>query len=139
MRKTIAKPVSSGSPRYGPYRVKYLGGILRPIKGQATGQGAWCIARPSTPDEALLDNINFACEVKLGRHYWNCDFKKSAVIVVTDPSNQLDLSLSLYVLTKQFHTHTKTQDLIIGSIPINELFVLDCHQGYGDCKFAYAY
>ncbi|KAG8385324.1 hypothetical protein BUALT_Bualt03G0030900 [Buddleja alternifolia] len=112
------------------------GGILTPINGQATGQGAWCVTRPSTYEQELMENINFACGVvncsmiqpggacyypnnmmnhasvamnlyyqKQGRHYWNCDFNKSGVIVVTDPSKQFalspSLSLSLYIY---YHT-----------------------------------
>ncbi|KAL2475057.1 Carbohydrate-binding X8 domain superfamily protein [Abeliophyllum distichum] len=39
------------------------GGSLRPANGQASGQGVWCIARPSTSDQALMDNINYACDI----------------------------------------------------------------------------
>ncbi|XP_073303680.1 glucan endo-1,3-beta-D-glucosidase-like [Primulina huaijiensis] len=92
------------------------GGILKPAMG-ASEQGTWCIPRPSTSEQTLVDNINFVCTVvdcsliqeggacfypsnllnhasvamnlyyqKQGRHSWNCDFRKSGVIVVTDPS-----------------------------------------------------
>ncbi|KAD3337828.1 hypothetical protein E3N88_33349 [Mikania micrantha] len=93
------------------------GGILKTAKGQAPGQGAWCVAKPSTSDEELQNNIDYACTYvdcriirpggscyepqKLvnkasvamnlyyqanGRNYWNCDFKSSGIIAVTDPS-----------------------------------------------------
>uniref|UniRef100_A0A5B7BQA7 Putative glucan endo-1,3-beta-D-glucosidase-like n=1 Tax=Davidia involucrata TaxID=16924 RepID=A0A5B7BQA7_DAVIN len=93
------------------------GGILRLAYGQAPGQGSWCMAKPSSSNEALLENINYACDIvdcsiiqnggpcfypdslmnhasvamnlyyqKEGRNLWNCDFKKSGVVVVTDPS-----------------------------------------------------
>ncbi|KAK1426889.1 hypothetical protein QVD17_15569 [Tagetes erecta] len=93
------------------------GGILRHAKGQAPGQAAWCVAKPSTSDKELQNNINYACtyvDCKIirpggacyepqklvnkasvvmnlyyqanGRHYWNCDFRASAIIAVTDPS-----------------------------------------------------
>ncbi|XP_076887924.1 glucan endo-1,3-beta-glucosidase-like [Bidens hawaiensis] len=93
------------------------GGMLKIAKGQAPGQGAWCIAKPSTSDEELQNNIAYACTYinckiirpggtcfepqKLvnrasvvmnlyyqtyGRNYWNCDFKGSGIIAVTDPS-----------------------------------------------------
>ncbi|KAL8214625.1 hypothetical protein R6Q57_004074 [Mikania cordata] len=93
------------------------GGILKTAKGQAPGQGAWCVAKPSISDEELQNNIDYACTYvdcriirpggscyepqKLvnkasvamnlyyqanGRNYWNCDFKSSGIIAVTDPS-----------------------------------------------------
>ncbi|XP_059669130.1 glucan endo-1,3-beta-D-glucosidase-like [Cornus florida] len=93
------------------------GGIMSFAHGQAPGQGSWCMAKPSSSDVELLENINYACGVancsaiqndgpcynpasllnhasvamnlyyqKAGRNFWNCDFKKSGVIVVTDPS-----------------------------------------------------
>ncbi|XP_024984745.1 glucan endo-1,3-beta-D-glucosidase-like isoform X2 [Cynara cardunculus var. scolymus] len=93
------------------------GGMLTLAKGQASGQGAWCVAKPSATDEELEQNINFACAFvncnviqpggacydpqtlsshasvamnlyyqKQGRNYWNCDFRKSALISVIDPS-----------------------------------------------------
>ncbi|KAI3827076.1 hypothetical protein L1987_01139 [Smallanthus sonchifolius] len=92
-------------------------GILGYAKGQAPGQGAWCVAKPSASDEELQNNINYACtyvDCKMirpggscyepqklvnkasvamnlyyqtnGRNYWNCDFKASGIIAVTDPS-----------------------------------------------------
>ncbi|KAI7733509.1 hypothetical protein M8C21_015730 [Ambrosia artemisiifolia] len=93
------------------------GGIFGNAKAQAPGQGAWCVAKPSTSDEELQNNINYACtyvDCKMirpggvcfepqklenrasvamnlyyqanGRNYWNCDFKGSGIIAVTDPS-----------------------------------------------------
>ncbi|KAL7242119.1 hypothetical protein ACSBR1_014651 [Camellia fascicularis] len=80
-------------------------------------QGAWCVAKPSSSNEVLQENINYACGSvdcktiltggscfspetlvnhasvamnlyfqKEGRHFWNCNFKNSGVITVTDPS-----------------------------------------------------
>ncbi|XP_017230361.1 glucan endo-1,3-beta-D-glucosidase-like [Daucus carota subsp. sativus] len=93
------------------------GGTLNLVDGQAPGQGAWCIAKPSTPDDTLTENLDYACAnidcsitkeggpcfepqtlinhasvamnlyyQSQGRHTWNCDFKTTAVISVTDPS-----------------------------------------------------
>ncbi|XP_074333270.1 glucan endo-1,3-beta-D-glucosidase-like [Apium graveolens] len=39
------------------------GGTLKLVDGQAPGQGAWCIAKPSTPDDLLTANLNYACGV----------------------------------------------------------------------------
>ncbi|WZZ07274.1 hypothetical protein YC2023_093195 [Brassica napus] len=77
----------------------------------------WCVAKPSSDQAALLDNINYACShvdcrvlssgcpcyspgnlinhasvaMNLyyqanGRNYWNCNFKNSGLIVITNPS-----------------------------------------------------
>ncbi|KAK4421095.1 hypothetical protein Salat_2060000 [Sesamum alatum] len=101
-----------------PILLIFSGGTLRPVNGQAPGQGAWCISQPSASEQALMENINFACKVvdcstiqpgglcyypinlanhasvvmnlyfqKQGRHFWNCDFNNSGIIVVTDPSD----------------------------------------------------
>ncbi|KAJ9558390.1 hypothetical protein OSB04_013004, partial [Centaurea solstitialis] len=77
---------------------KYGGGILILAKGQAPGQGAWCVAKPSATDDELQQNINFAC------NFVNCNVIqpggacydpqtlsnhaswKSALIAVIDPS-----------------------------------------------------
>ncbi|XP_028100478.1 glucan endo-1,3-beta-glucosidase-like [Camellia sinensis] len=93
----------------------HSGGILKLAYGQA--EGAWCVAKPSSSNEVLQENINYACGSvdcktivtggscfspetlvnhasvamnlyfqKEGRHFWNCNFKNSGVITVTDPS-----------------------------------------------------
>ncbi|KAF5948691.1 hypothetical protein HYC85_014648 [Camellia sinensis] len=80
-------------------------------------QKTWCVAKPSSSDSTLLENINYACSqvdcrilrkgcpcfspdnlinhasivMNLyyqcnGRNKWNCDFKNSALITMTDPS-----------------------------------------------------
>lgn len=77
----------------------------------------WCVAKPSSDQATLLDNINYACShvdcrvlssgcpcyspgnlinhasiaMNLyyqanGRNYWNCNFKNSGLIVITNPS-----------------------------------------------------
>ncbi|CAG7904923.1 unnamed protein product [Brassica rapa] len=77
----------------------------------------WCVAKPSSDQAALLDNINYACShvdcrvlssgcpcyspgnlinhasvaMNLyyqanGRNYWNCNFKNSGLIVITNPT-----------------------------------------------------
>ncbi|KAK9153261.1 hypothetical protein Sjap_000741 [Stephania japonica] len=77
----------------------------------------WCVAKPSTDEYALYDNMNWACSQvdcsvlrqgcpcfypdtvmnhasvamnlyyqSRGRNKWNCDFKNSGLITVTDPS-----------------------------------------------------
>ncbi|XP_028072254.1 glucan endo-1,3-beta-D-glucosidase [Camellia sinensis] len=88
-------------------------GTLKLVNGQKT----WCVAKPSSSDSTLLENINYACSqvdcrilrkgcpcfspdnlinhasivMNLyyqckGRNKWNCDFKNSALITMTDPS-----------------------------------------------------
>ncbi|EFH65454.1 glycosyl hydrolase family protein 17 [Arabidopsis lyrata subsp. lyrata] len=88
----------------------------------------WCVAKPSSDQATLLDNINFACShvdcrvlssgcpcyspgnlinhasiaMNLyyqanGRNYWNCNFKNSGLIVITNPS-EFALSLQLCYL-----------------------------------------
>lgn len=81
-------------------------------------QKTWCVAKPSSSDEELRENRNFACsEVRCdeisgkgkpcsipatlinqasvamnlyyqekGRNSWNCNFRNSALITMTDPS-----------------------------------------------------
>lgn len=82
-------------------------------------QGAWCIPKPSSSEEALINNINYACGIvdcssiqpggscfepntsinhaslvmnlyyqHSGRNPWNCDFAKSGILAVIDPSKQ---------------------------------------------------
>lgn len=86
-------------------------------------QKTWCIAKPSSSDAALKDNIQYACDnvdwkncslileggscsnpdtlmnhasvvmnvyyQNKHRNYWNCDFRNSGLIVLTDPSKSL--------------------------------------------------
>ncbi|PWA87879.1 RNA-directed DNA polymerase, eukaryota, Reverse transcriptase zinc-binding domain protein [Artemisia annua] len=47
------------------------GGILGIAKGQATGQGAWCVAKPSTTEIELKNNIEYACS------FVNCNMIQS--------------------------------------------------------------
>ncbi|KAJ8626871.1 hypothetical protein MRB53_020178 [Persea americana] len=89
------------------------GGTLRLAYGQRT----WCVAKPSSDEAALRENVNYACSQvdcsilhkgcpcsspdnfmnhasvamnlyyqSRGKNPWNCNFKNSALIVVTDPS-----------------------------------------------------
>lgn len=82
-----------------------------------TWQRTWCVAKPSSDDATLLENINYACSQvdcsilrrgcpcsfpdnlmnhasvamnlyyqSRGKNPWNCHFKNSALVVVTDPS-----------------------------------------------------
>ncbi|KAL0321349.1 UNVERIFIED_CONTAM: hypothetical protein Sradi_5396400 [Sesamum radiatum] len=46
-----------------PILLIFSGGILRPVNGQAPGQGAWCISQPSASEQALMENINYACKM----------------------------------------------------------------------------
>ncbi|CAN8270726.1 unnamed protein product [Cochlearia groenlandica] len=77
----------------------------------------WCVAKPSSDQATLQDNINFACTYvdcrvlssgcpcyspsnlinhasiamnlyyqANGKNYWNCNFKNSGLIVITNPS-----------------------------------------------------
>ncbi|KAL3630640.1 hypothetical protein CASFOL_023624 [Castilleja foliolosa] len=76
----------------------------------------YCVAKPSSGDDALNANIKYACDhvnctaiytgcnkpgstlinnasvimnfyyQKNGNNYWNCDFTKSGLITITDPS-----------------------------------------------------
>lgn len=81
-------------------------------------QKTWCVAKPSSQDKPLLDNIAYVCDQvdcgilnkggpcylpnnyinhasvamnlyyqAKGRNPWNCDFTKSGLITITDPSN----------------------------------------------------
>lgn len=89
----------------------------------------WCVAKPSSDQAALLDNINYACShvdcrvlssgcpcyspgnlinhasvaMNLyyqanGRNYWNCNFKNSGLIVITNPSEWMSMLLHLFLL-----------------------------------------
>ncbi|KAI3695304.1 hypothetical protein L1987_78299 [Smallanthus sonchifolius] len=80
-------------------------------------QKTWCVAKPSSSQAILLENINFACSQvdcgrlqkggacyspdnvinhasiamnlyfqSKGRNTWNCDFKNSGLLTVSDPS-----------------------------------------------------
>ncbi|XP_071696940.1 glucan endo-1,3-beta-glucosidase-like [Rutidosis leptorrhynchoides] len=88
-------------------------GTLRLVHAQKT----WCVAKPSSSQSTLLENINFACsQVNCGvlqkggvcytpdnvinhasiamnlyyqangRNVWNCHFKNSGLLTVSDPS-----------------------------------------------------
>ncbi|TYI41819.1 hypothetical protein ES332_A01G053000v1 [Gossypium tomentosum] len=79
------------------------GGTLMMVNGQKS----WCVAKPSSDQATLLANINFACSQvdcrpdnlmnhasiamnlyyqAKGRNKWNCDFRGSGLIVITNPS-----------------------------------------------------
>ncbi|KAJ0452889.1 putative glucan endo-1,3-beta-D-glucosidase [Helianthus annuus] len=80
-------------------------------------QKTWCVAKPSSSQAILLENINFACSQvdcsrlqkggacyspdnainhasvamnlyfqSKGRNTWNCDFKNSGLLTLSDPS-----------------------------------------------------
>ncbi|CAK9139250.1 unnamed protein product [Ilex paraguariensis] len=124
----MAKSLLSFSILYLFLLILFLnsGEVLRCANGQAPGQGSWCVPKPSTSDQALMDNINFACGIvncstiqeggpcfnpstlinhasvamniyyqQEGRHFWNCDFTESGLIVVTDPSKQFFSELKI--------------------------------------------
>nr|XP_043620632.1 glucan endo-1,3-beta-D-glucosidase-like [Erigeron canadensis]XP_043620633.1 glucan endo-1,3-beta-D-glucosidase-like [Erigeron canadensis] len=88
-------------------------GFLR--MGQA--QKTWCVAKPSSSEATLLENINYACSKvdcsilqrggscyapdnvvnhasiamnlyyqSQGRNSWNCQFKNSGLVTMSDPS-----------------------------------------------------
>ncbi|XP_024968577.1 major pollen allergen Ole e 10-like [Cynara cardunculus var. scolymus] len=88
-------------------------GTLRLVHAQKT----WCVAKPSSSQATLLENINFSCSQvdcailqkggacytpdnvinhasiamnlyyqSKGRNNWNCQFKNSGLITVSDPS-----------------------------------------------------
>ncbi|XP_023640211.1 glucan endo-1,3-beta-glucosidase isoform X2 [Capsella rubella] len=88
------------------------------MRVNAQSQGDWCVAKPGTSTEQLLNNLNYACSkidchivskggacyspdnlynqasvaMNLyyqaeGRHFWNCNFEGSGLIVITDPSD----------------------------------------------------
>ncbi|XP_074319228.1 major pollen allergen Ole e 10 isoform X2 [Silene latifolia] len=83
----------------------------------ANGQKTWCIAKPSSDQATLLQNIDYACSqvdcsvlhkgcpcfspdnlmnhasIAMNLYYsakganqWNCDFRGSGLIVITNPS-----------------------------------------------------
>ncbi|XP_052178693.1 glucan endo-1,3-beta-glucosidase isoform X2 [Diospyros lotus] len=87
------------------------------ISGGALKLRSWCVAKPSSDEKTLVENINYACSqvdcrvlqkgcpcfspdnlfnhasiaMNLyyqckGRNKWNCDFKNSGLITITDPS-----------------------------------------------------
>lgn len=46
---------------------------------------------PCFHPNSLINHASFVMNLyyqKSGRHFWNCDFKNTAVIVVTDPSKE---------------------------------------------------
>ncbi|KAI7754722.1 hypothetical protein M8C21_009482 [Ambrosia artemisiifolia] len=88
-------------------------GTLRSVHAQKI----WCVAKPSTSEATLLENINFACSQvdcvilqkggacyspdnvfnhasiamnlyfqSKGGNNWNCDFKSSGLLTVSNPS-----------------------------------------------------
>ncbi|XP_076947895.1 major pollen allergen Ole e 10-like [Bidens hawaiensis] len=88
-------------------------GTLRFVHAQKT----WCVAKPSSSQAILLENINFACSQvdcgclqqggpcyspdyainhasvamnlyfqSKGRNTWNCNFKNSGLLTLSDPS-----------------------------------------------------
>ncbi|XP_077212097.1 glucan endo-1,3-beta-D-glucosidase-like [Tasmannia lanceolata] len=91
----------------------FSSGTVRLVHGQKT----WCVAKPSSDDTTLQNNLNYACteidcnafikggpcyspDIKIShasiamnlyyqtkkRFHWNCDFNKSALVTLTDPS-----------------------------------------------------
>ncbi|GMH24241.1 hypothetical protein Nepgr_026084 [Nepenthes gracilis] len=91
----------------------FSGEFLAVVNGQRT----WCVAKPSSNEQTLLANINYACSqvdcrilrrdcpcfspdnlishasVAMNLYYrangcnkWNCDFRNSGLIVLSDPS-----------------------------------------------------
>ncbi|CAK9139251.1 unnamed protein product, partial [Ilex paraguariensis] len=49
----------------GAQRIRGGGEVLRGANGKALGQGSWCIPKPLTSDQALMNNINFTCGIAM--------------------------------------------------------------------------
>ncbi|CAA2996470.1 glucan endo-1,3-beta-D-glucosidase-like [Olea europaea var. sylvestris] len=102
------------------------GGSLRPANGQASGQGVWCIARPSTSDQALTDNINYACGIV------NCSLIQpgGSCFYPTSLMNHASVVMNLYYQKAGRHYWNcdfKNSGLTVVTDP-----------SYGDCKYQYA-
>lgn len=120
----------------------------------------WCVAKPSSDQATLLDNINYACShvdcrvlssgcpcyspgnlinhasiaMNLyyqanGRNYWNCNFKNSGLIVITNPS-KFALTLLLFL--------SKTILYCLKDIRLRFQFFF-LFVGYGNCYYQYTW
>nr|GEW66844.1 glucan endo-1,3-beta-D-glucosidase-like [Tanacetum cinerariifolium] len=101
------------------------GGMLGIAKGQAPGQGAWCVAKPSATDQELRNNIEFACS------FVNCNMIQSGGTCYEPQTliSQASVAMNLYYQKegRNFWNCNFRNSAIIS--------VID--PSFGDCKYEY--
>ncbi|XP_052182988.1 glucan endo-1,3-beta-D-glucosidase-like [Diospyros lotus] len=101
------------------------GGSIKLAYGQAPGQGAWCVAKPSTSIEKLVANINYACSVV------NCSLIRDGgpCFLPPLPMNHASFVMNLYY--QEAGRHFWNCDFNSSGV----ITVTD--PSYGNCKFPF--
>ncbi|XP_047315277.1 glucan endo-1,3-beta-glucosidase-like [Impatiens glandulifera] len=101
--------------------------ILNFAMGQAEGQGAWCVAKPSSTGEELGENLSFACR------YTDCSIivDGGSCFFPNTTFNHASVAMNLYYQAHGRHfwnCNFHDSGLIT---------VID--PSYGDCRYAYTH
>ncbi|KAM7524965.1 hypothetical protein LguiA_014867 [Lonicera macranthoides] len=101
------------------------GGLLSLAHGQTQGQRTWCLAKPSTSDEALKNIINYACD-----HVDCGSIKKGGPCF--DPNTLLNHASVVMNIYYQYQGRNYWNCNFT-----NSAFISITDPTYGDCEYEY--